>query len=232
MPVLPLGDYIRSPQDPDLARTPYGELADRDLAQFLAHWPDLHADALKRTRHRIHPTARIHPYALVGDDVIVGPHAQVWEFSTVRGHTVIGPGAGIGFNCEVTNAYVGQGSVLGHRIGINRTLIGAEAHLSALVTVAAIHLSQDMRHPDREVILRLPDGLYRCGTPQFGALIGDHVQTGNNISLGPGVALGRGCKLNSGVTLGPARVVPANNIVALAAAPDTRARLRAGRPAR
>ncbi|MGW6526688.1 transferase [Streptomyces venezuelae] len=226
MPALPLGDYITPPQDPDLASTAYGQLSDLDLAEFLTHWQALHTDALKQVHHRIHPTARIHPHAIVGDDVIIGAHARVWEFSTVRGHTVIGEGASVGFNCEVTNAYIGQGSILGHRIGLNRTLIGADTHLSALVTVAAIHLGQDMRCPDREVILRLPEGLYRCGTPQFGALIGDHVQTGNNISLGPGVALGRDCQINSGVTLGPARVIPAGNLVALATAPDVRARSR------
>jgi UDP-3-O-[3-hydroxymyristoyl] glucosamine N-acyltransferase len=57
--------------------------------------------------------ARIHPTAIIGDDVIIGPEARVWEFTTVRGHTLIGAGASIGFNCEVTNAYVGVGSVLG-----------------------------------------------------------------------------------------------------------------------
>lgn len=232
MPALPLGDYITPSQAADLARTTYGQLDDLDLGEFLTRWPDLHADALKQVRHRVHPTARVHPHAIVGDDVIIGPHARVWEFSTVRGHTVLGAGASVGFNCEVTNAYIGQGSVLGHRIGINRTLLGADTHLSALVTVAAIHLSRDMRRPDREVILRLPGGLYRCGTAQFGALIGDNVQTGNNISLGPGVALGRGCQINSGVTLGPARVITAGSIVAMPTVPDARARPRRGSPSR
>ncbi|MEV0116882.1 hypothetical protein AB0H77_27180 [Streptomyces sp. NPDC050844] len=146
----------------------------------------------------------------------------------MRGRSVIGPGASVGFNCEVTNAYIEQGSILGHRIGINRTLLGADTHLSALVTVAAIHLSHDMRRPDREVILRLPDGLYRCRTAQFGALIGDNVQSGNNFSLGPGAVLGRGCQINSGVTLGPARVIPAGHVVATATGPDVRVRRRTG----
>ncbi|WP_245238762.1 hypothetical protein [Streptomyces sp. MZ04] len=35
---------------------------------------------------------------MVGDDVIIGPHAHVGEFSTARSHTVIGPRAGVGFN--------------------------------------------------------------------------------------------------------------------------------------
>ncbi len=71
----------------------------------------------------------------------------MWEFATVRGHTVLGPGASVGFNCEVPNTYIGACTVLGHRIGINRTLLGDGVHLSADVTVTAIHLTRDMTRP-------------------------------------------------------------------------------------
>ncbi len=121
--------------------------------------------ALARIEHRIHPTARIRPTTIIGEDLIVGPRACVWEFATVRGHTVLGPGASVGFNCEVPNTYIGACTVLGHRIGINRTLLGDGVHLSADVTVTAIHLTRDMTRPDRDTLLRLPDGLYRCRTP-------------------------------------------------------------------
>ncbi|MFD7258370.1 transferase [Streptomyces sp. NPDC059874] len=213
-PIL-LGDYITAPtNDASLAATPYAGLETYDLAAFLSDWESLHRAALARLGEggRIHPTAFIHPRAIVGDDVIVGPGARVWEFSTVRKGSVLGAGAQVGFNCEVTASYVGEGAVLGHRIGVNRTLVGAGAHLSAGVTVAAIHMSGDMRRPDREVITRTPHGIYRCGTTRFGALIGDHVQTGNTLSLGPGTAIGRRTLIHSGVTLA-ARAVPADSVV-------------------
>ncbi|MEV5517227.1 hypothetical protein AB0L50_30685 [Streptomyces flaveolus] len=122
------------------------------------------------------------------EDVIISADVRVWEFTTVRGHTFLSPGVRVGFNCEVTNTYLGAGTVLGHRIGLNRTLVGDHAHLSADVMAAAIHLTTDMTRPNRDTILRLPDGLYRCRTPRFGALIGDRVQTGSRITLGPGTA--------------------------------------------
>ncbi|WP_353962701.1 transposase family protein [Streptomyces sp. NBC_00249] len=58
-------------------------------------------------------------------------------------------------------------AVLGHRISVNRTILGARAHLSAGVTVAAINMTTDMRNPDREVIIRTMTGLYRCGTQRM-----------------------------------------------------------------
>ncbi|GGX39851.1 DapH/DapD/GlmU-related protein [Streptomyces chryseus] len=213
MTPLLLGDYLQPPTDADLTTTGYPDLSTMDLADFLTRWDDIHRNALDRLAHRIHPTAQIHPTALIGDDVIIGPGARVWEFSTVRAGSVLSAGVQIGFNSEVTRCFLGPDAVLGHRIGINRTLIGARAHLSANVTVAAISMwSPDMRTPSRNIILRGPQGLYRCGTPQFGAVIGDDCQTGNTISLGPGIALGRRCRIASGVTLA-ARIVAADTTI-------------------
>ncbi|KOU67558.1 transferase [Streptomyces sp. WM4235] len=235
MPALLLGQYITAPASGSLAATPYGDIDTYDLADFLAQWPDLHGKALHSLGdERIHPTAFIHPQAIIGDDVIVGPHARVYEFSTVRKGSVLCAGASVGFNCEVTAAFIGEGAVLGHRIGVNRTLIGADAHLSAGVTVAAINMSGNMRFPDREVIIRTGAGIYRTGTPQFGALIGDGTQTGNNISLGPGVAVGRHTQINSGVTLA-IRDIPAFSAVTAPHIASTRVhsrRARSPKPAR
>lgn len=152
--VLPLGQYLTSRADPALACTPYAALANYDLAAWLTAWPELHARALTSLTHRIHPSARIHPTAVTGDDV-----------STVRGHTLLAPSVSVGFNCEVTKSYLGTGTVLGHRISLNRTLVGDHTHLSAEVTVQAIHLTAHMARPDRDTLLRLPTGLYRCRTP-------------------------------------------------------------------
>ncbi|THA45638.1 transferase [Streptomyces sp. A1136] len=204
-----LGDYVTAPTRGAIATTPYGSLEKFELADFLAQWTGLQREALVTLGEdrRIHPSAFIHPTAIVGDDVIIGPDVQVHEFTTVRKGSVLCAGARVGFNCEVTGAFVGEGAVLGHRIGVNRTILGARAHLSAGVTVAAINMTSDMRKPDREVIMRTGSGLYRSGTTQFGAVIGDDTQTGNNISIGPGVAIGRRCQITSGVTLA-IRTVP------------------------
>ncbi|MGW5971925.1 transferase [Streptomyces sp. NPDC055186] len=229
MPTLRLGDYLTVPTGGMLVGTPYEQLEETELADFLAHWEDWHDQALARLPHRIHPTAQIHPTAIIGDDVIIGPGVHVWEFSTVRAGSVLCAGVSVGFNCEVTRTFLGERTVLGHRIGVNRALVGADAHLSANVTVAAISMwSPHMRSPEREIVLRAPGGLYRCGTPQFGALIGDRVQTGNNISLGPGLAVGRDCRIASGVTL-VARTIPDHSAITAPHTADVHVRQRPAR---
>ncbi|MFE9337670.1 transferase [Streptomyces sp. NPDC007063] len=215
MPRLRIGDYLTAPSAGMLADAPYADLNDAELADFLTSWDDWHRQALAGLRHphRIHPTAEIHRTALIGEDVIIGPGVRVWEFSTVRSGSVLSAGASVGFNCEVTRSFLGEGTILGHRIGLNRTLVGDEAHLSANVTVAAISMwSTHMAQPEREIRFRAPGGIYRCGTPRFGALLGDRIQTGHNISLGPGLAIGRYSRIAGGVTLA-GRTLPERSTV-------------------
>ncbi|MEV8474863.1 transferase [Streptomyces sp. NPDC051173] len=221
-----LGDYVTSPVQGGLAETDYGRLAKFELRDFLATWDELHQSALAGLPERVHSSAFVHPSAIIGGDVIIGPGVKVHEFSTVRKGSVLCAGVSVGFNCEVTRAFLGEGAVLGHRIGVNSSVIGARAHLSANVTIAAISMwSADMRKPDKEIFFRVPEGLYRCGTPVFGALVGDDVQTGNGISLGPGVALGRGCRVTGGVLLA-ARAVPRSSVVSAPDAHEARVRQR------
>ncbi|MGW4689838.1 hypothetical protein ACWEPM_33800 [Streptomyces sp. NPDC004244] len=94
----------------------------------------------------------------------------------------------VGFGCEVTHAFVGEDTVLGHQVGIGHCIIGTDAHLSANLVIAAISLcNYDMRVPVKEIVLHGPvdEPAYRCTTSQFGGLIGDHVQTGSMITIGP-----------------------------------------------
>ncbi|MEU5417923.1 transferase [Streptomyces sp. NPDC020667] len=220
-----LGDYITGPVEGQLAETVYGAVEEFELRDFLAAWDQFHQAALAGMPERIHPSAFVHPSAIIGDDVIIGPGVKVHEFSTVRKGTVLCAGVSVGFNCEVTRSFLGEGTVLGHRIGVNSSIIGARAHLSANVTLAAISMwCADMRKPDKEVFFRVPGGLYRCGTPTFGALVGDGVQTGNGISLGPGVALGKGCRVSGGVIVA-ARAVPTASVVSMPHVSAVRVRL-------
>lgn len=188
-------------------------MEETELSDFLALWQDWHRQALIRLPHRIHPTAQIHPTTIISDDVITGPRIRVWEFSTVRARSVLCADVSIGFNCEVTRSFLGERAILGHRIGINRTLVGADAHLSANLTVAAISMwSPHMRNPEREIILRTPDGLYRCGTPQLGALTGDQAPDRQQHQPRPGSAPGHDTRITSGVTHA-ARTLPHHSII-------------------
>ncbi|MFJ9648893.1 hypothetical protein [Streptomyces sp. NPDC101206] len=121
----------------------------------------------------------------------------------------------VGFGCEVTHAFVGEDTVLGHQVGIGHCIIGTDAHLSANLVIAAISLcNYDMRVPVKEIVLHGPvdEPAYRCTTSQFGGLIGDHVQTGSMITIGPGTAVGRHSAIAASVCMGSS-IVPAASVV-------------------
>ncbi|MBZ9593524.1 transferase [Streptomyces erythrochromogenes] len=210
-----IGDYVSSPAASGLDSTGYAKISEFELSAFLAHWDSLHDDALQVVPERIHPTARLHPTAIIGEDAIVGPGVRVHEFSTVRKRSVLAAGVSVGFGCEVTHSFVGENTVLGHQVGVGHSIIGADAHLSANLVIAAISLwNYDMRVPVKEIALHGPgDGLpYRCTTPRFGGLIGDHVQTGSMITLGPGIAVGRRSVIAAGLCMG-STIIPASSVV-------------------
>ncbi|MFG2229682.1 transferase [Streptomyces sp. NPDC048723] len=210
-----IGDYVRSPAASGLDATGYARIGEFELSDFLTRWDALHDDALQVLPAPINPTARIHPTAIIGDDVIIGPEVRVHEFSTVRKRSVLAAGVSVGFGCEVTHSFVGENTVLGHQVGIGHSVIGADAHLSANLVIAAISLwNYDMRVPVKEIVLHGPGGEppYRCMTSQFGGLIGDHVQTGSMITLGPGIAVGRHSAIAASVCMGSI-IVPAASVV-------------------
>lgn len=210
-----IGDYVSTPKEAGLPATAYGKLEGYELSAFLGNWKAIHEDALLVLPDRIHPTAIIHPTANIGPDVIIGPGVRVHEFSTVRKGSVLCAGVSVGFGCEVTQTFIGEGTRLGHSVGVGHSVIGASAHLSAQVVVAAISLlNTDMRHPITEIVLRADndDEPYRCKAAAFRALIGDGTQTGSTLTLGPGIAIGRDCRVSSGVHLG-GRIIPASSFV-------------------
>ncbi|WP_079408556.1 transferase [Streptomyces sp. 3211] len=210
-----IGDYVRSPAASGLDATGYAKMCEFELSDFLTRWDALHDDALQVLPERIHPTAQIHPTAIIGEDVIIGPGVRVQEFSTVRKRSVLAAGVSVGFGCEVTHSFVGEDTVLGHQVGIGHSIIGADAHLSANLVIAAISLwNYDMRVPVKEIVLHGPgdEPPYHCTTPQFGGLIGDRVQTGSMITLGPGVAVGRYSAIAASVCMG-STMVPAASVV-------------------
>lgn len=210
-----IGDYVHSPAASGLEATGYAKIGEFELSDFLTRWDALHDDALQVLPERIHPTAQIHPTAIIGEDVIIGPGVRVNEFSTVRKRSVLGAGASVGFGCEVTHSFVGENTVLGHQVGIGRSIIGTGAHLSANLVIAAISLwNYDMRVPIKEIVLHGPvdEPPYHCTTSQFGGLIGDGVQTGSMITLGPGIAVGRHAVIAASVCMG-STIVPAASVV-------------------
>ncbi|MFF2936399.1 LbetaH domain-containing protein [Streptomyces mirabilis] len=163
---------------------------------------------------RIHPTAYVSPRATVAADVVVGPGARIYEYSTVRQRTVISGGAHIGYGCEISRSVIGQRSILSHRATISCAVIGRRAYFAAGLVIAVCLLSNpDMLYPTRPIEFGLPDaGRMSTGLPKWGALVGDGVRAGVSVVLGPGTVVGNGAILHAGVTVPTAWIPPGSTL--------------------
>ncbi|MDX2930626.1 nucleoside-diphosphate-sugar pyrophosphorylase [Streptomyces sp. ME02-6977A] len=122
----------------------------------------------------MHPTARIHPTAIVNDDVIIGSGVKVWEFTIVRGHTHLTPGVSIGFNCEITNSCLGAGAWA----IASASTAPSWASTSTPPPKSWQQRSPDMTRPATTRFSDCPTASAPAAPSRFGGLVGDRVQTG------------------------------------------------------
>lgn len=94
----------------------------------------------------IHPTAYIHPLAIVCGDVTLGPRASVWPTAVIRGDTakiVIGESSNVQ-DGTVVHVDHGVPTTIGARVGIGHRAIvhGATVEDDVLIAMGAILLNR------------------------------------------------------------------------------------------
>lgn len=211
-----LGDVLRLADDPHLK----GWGADVLDGEPVAALGDISGAVYDLVRvglgggPRIHPSAYVSPLANVHDDVVIGPGARIYEYSTLRGRTVVSADVHIGYGCEISRSVIARGAVLSHRATIGCAVIGQESYFATGLVVAVCTLSNpDMLRPTRPVAFAGPDGLrISTGQPKWGAIVGDGVRAGLRVALGPGAIVGSGTVLHSNVTVPTAWIPPGSTV--------------------
>nr|WP_107905407.1 hypothetical protein [Streptomyces chartreusis] len=211
-----LGDVVRLSDDPFLKDLGAGHLDEEPLASLgdvSGAVYDLVCASLG-DRPRIHPDAYVSPLANVADDVVIGPGTRVYEYSTVRGRTVVSSAVHIGYGCEISRSLVGEHSILSHRATVGCCVIGRHCYFSAdLLTAACVMSNHDMLRPDKPVGFALPDGTrLSTGEPKWSAVIGDHVRAGARVTVGPGTVVNARAVLDANTTVATAWI-PADSRV-------------------
>lgn len=120
----------------------------------------------------IHPTAFVHPSAIVIGKVKIGPHASIWPTAVLRGddgEIVIGEGTSIQDGCVVHLTY-----------GLSKTTIGAYVTVGHRVVLHGCTVGE------------------RC-IIGMGSVLLDNAEVAERVILGAGSLLPPGKKLPSGV---------------------------------
>ena len=119
----------------------------------------------------------------IGDNCTVGPNAYL------RNGTVLCGENKIGASSEVKNSIMMFGAKAPHHNYVGDSIIGKESNLGSGTKIANLRL-------DKKIIEVTHNGKkIGTGRHKFGAIIGDHVNTGINASINAGTILGNNVKV-------------------------------------
>lgn len=127
----------------------------------------------------------IEPTAMIQGPTYIGPNSEIRHGAYIRGTTYIGKGCVVGHTTEVKGSCFLDGAKAGHFAYVGDSILGREVNLGAGTKLANLRLQHDeVFYKDPTSGMRIASGLRK-----FGAILGDHVQTGCNSVLSPGSLL-------------------------------------------
>jgi bifunctional UDP-N-acetylglucosamine pyrophosphorylase/glucosamine-1-phosphate N-acetyltransferase len=128
-------------------------------------------------------------------NVIIGENAKIGPNCYIRPYTSIGDNCHIGNACEVKNSIIMSNTKVPHQNYVGDSIIGEQCNLGAGTKIANLRL-------DKKPIYTTIDGKrIQTGRRKFGAVIGDHVQTGINVTINVGTSIGNGCFIGQGAVV-------------------------------
>lgn len=167
---------------------------------------------LKNTEGQtIHPTAQIHPTAIIEGDVTIGEGTRVLPFACIKGPCVIGARTIIGNNALVRGSSIGDDCVIGYSTEVKSSILAAHVwtHSTYLgdsvigdnVSFGAGTVTGNLRLDEGEITSMVGEEKIPTDLTKFGAIIGSDTRIGIRTALNPGVKIGRGSFVSSGCLL-------------------------------
>lgn len=140
----------------------------------------------------ISPTAKIHPTAIIGENVFIDSNVEIGPYSFIRSYVVLGENTKIGFSVEVDRCILFERVKAAHHASIGRCIIGQDSNLAYGFVVATRNIL------NRPITINLPNSV-RLTSPRnhHGSVIGARFVTGVNVATMPGATI------LTDVTVGP-----------------------------
>lgn len=172
------------------------ELLGKRLTSFLTEWIDS-IPLAERHKGSIHPQAYlenpdqivvlegavIEPFAYVSGPVIVAPGASIRHGAYVRGSVYVGPNAVVGHTSEVKGSILLNDAKAAHFAYVGDSILGCFTNLGAGTKLA------NLRFDHKNIQIKNGTTGIDSGLKKFGAILGNHSQTGCNAVTNPGTIL-------------------------------------------
>jgi len=159
------------------------------------------------SEQRIHPSADVHPSAVIDGPVVLEEGVRVFPHATVRGPCVIGAQSIIANNTLVRDSSIGEqcvvgfgsevkSSVIAHHVWTHMSYVG-DSVVGYNVSFGGGSITGNLRLDEEEISSTVQNDEIPTGLRKFGTVIGNHCRLGIHTSINPGCKIGSGTFINS-----------------------------------
>jgi len=134
--------------------------------------------------------------AYLQSPVFIGRQTEIRQGAYLRGGCLVGDRCVVGHVTEMKNSVMLNGSKAGHFAYIGDSLLGKDCNLGAgtkLANLKVVNSTIKVKRADKKI--------YDTGLRKFGAVLGDHTETGCNSVTNPGTLLGPKCIVGPNATV-------------------------------
>ena len=131
----------------------------------------------------------VEPGAYIQGPCVIGENCQIRNGAYIRGNFIAGNRCIIGHATEVKNSIFLDGAQAGHFAYVGDSILGNHVNLGAGTKCA------NLRFDNHHIYVFWKERKIDSGLRKFGAIIGDHAQTGCNSVTNPGTLMGKGSRL-------------------------------------
>ena len=135
--------------------------------------------------------------AMIKGPSIIGPRSEVRQGAYVRGAVMSAPGAIIGHTTEAKNTLLMEGAKAGHFAYLGDSVLGLNVNLGAGTKLANLKMNE------QPYTFKFEGESFQVKRRKFGAIIGDHSETGCNTVTNPGTLLGPKTRVLPNTSLAP-----------------------------
>lgn len=148
---------------------------------------------------------KVEPGAYIEGPCYIGENCVVRHGAYIRGNLITGDQCIIGHDSEMKNSIMLNHSHAAHFAYVGDSILGNYVNLGAGTVCANLKLDGS------EIVISFEGHQYPTGCRKFGAILGDHVQTGCNSVTNPGTIVGKGSVCYPCTNFGG--IIPANSII-------------------
>ena len=175
--------------------------------KFPWHLLSVLSHILQQKNLHLHPSAIIHPTAIIDGNVVLGEDVHIHPYACIRGPCVIGDRSSIGNNALIRATSIGTDCVIGYNSEIKNSVLSdhvwthstyiAESIIGRNVSFGAGSVTANLRLDEAEIFSQVKDQHISTGLYKLGTIIGDDVRIGIQVGLQPGIKIGSGTFINS-----------------------------------